>query len=158
MIGNVNRAVSHTSRDRAYLYYRGEPGRGAAMCFVLMHPGPRDEDDAPALARMRELAGERPLITVYLHALRCRSRSDLASAADPIGLRCDEFIRAAVARSSVVVAAWGKTETTAEYARACAVRALLRRRVVHCLGWSKQGEPRHPLRAPRSQQLVRYPL
>lgn len=152
-----NRNVTHYSRDRRYRYYHEEPGSPEKICFILMNPT-TNEDASPTLVRVRGFAAGRTLIVVNLFGLMTPETADLVNHPDPVGPFNDSWVRTAIERATVIVAAWGSSELPSMYLRAEHVRRFLRKRVVHCLGWTKQGEPKHPLRIPKAQQLVRYPL
>lgn len=152
-----HKPVTHYSRDQQYRYYHEEPGSAEKVCFILMNPT-TNEEKSPTMQRVRGFANGRTLIVVNLFALMTPDVADLASHPDPVGPMNDHWTRTAIARATTIVAAWGSSELPATYLRAEHVRRFLRKRVVHCLGWTKQGEPKHPLRIPKVQQLVRYPL
>ena len=80
---------------------------------------------------------------VNLFALRATEPSRLRSARDPIGPGNDAALVAAAARVDVLVIAWGVHGTLLERDRT--VLALLNRTRLLALGWTRSGQPRHPL-------------
>jgi hypothetical protein len=79
-----------------------------------------------------------------LFAYRATNPEILRGVADPVGPANDEYIGRAVARASLVVAAWGARGGFMN--RAVEMSALITRSSpLSCLGLTKQGFPRHPL-------------
>lgn len=93
-----------------------------------------------------------------LYAWRATDPKGLLTATDPIGEDNDAAIRFARDRATIVIAAWGALRPE-QKARGREVLELLRQtdpddeaakaqRTVHALGWTKDGDPRHPLYLP----------
>lgn len=88
-----------------------------------------------------------------LYGLRSKNPADLWDRADPIGPDNDEHLAAVCAENDLTVLAWG---ANAGPGRAHDVTLLLWRlsiehhRSLAVLGWTRGGQPRHPLYVPGS--------
>ena len=125
-----------------------EPARlQERVLFVMLNPSTADaSEDDPTLRRCLGFArawGLGSLEVCNLFALRSTSPGALLSARDPVGPRNDEFLREAIARARLIVAAWGAQPIAGK--RVPAVLRMLRARRVSCLGTTMGGFPRHPL-------------
>ena len=87
-----------------------------------------------------------------LFAYRATDPQRLFRARDPVGPKNDEFLRAMAAEASMVVAAWGNRGVYLN--RSEVVQAMFPR--LHCLGLTKEKQPRHPLFLPKSLQLQEW--
>ncbi len=149
------------SDDRRYRWSYERPiGAGPAICWIGLNPGTGDRDGRyrPTLQRMvdRSIAlGFGRFRLVNLFAWRTTKPADLRSAAergeDVIGGRCDDAIRRAAHDAELVVAAWGAHGRL--LGRDGQVLEMLP--IVHCLGTTARGAPRHPLYVPATQSLER---
>lgn len=95
---------------------------------------------------------------VNLFALRATNPQDLLYNSDPVGPRNDEaLIRMALYDHAerLIVAAWGANGTIHD--RAWEVRELLSIAPMHCLGQTKNGQPKHPLYIAKETQLQPFP-
>lgn len=127
-----------------YRYYLWREWDAAAptVTFVLLNPSTADaEHDDPTLRRCVGFArrwGCGRLELLNLFALRATSPAELRRAADPVGPENDTILRAA---RGVIVVGWGNHG--ALHGRDREVLGLLGEVLV--LGFTKQGQPRHPL-------------
>lgn len=138
-----------------------DPSRPIVL-FVMLNPSKADGrvDDA-TIRRCRSFAfawGFGGFVVVNLYALVSTDPAALAAHPDPVGSENDAVIRAVAAEVAEVVVAWGADEMAT--ARAAVVAAIIGRPLL-CLGTTKGGQPRHPLRlradtprAPWSAQAV----
>jgi hypothetical protein len=138
------------STDMTYRYQltrRWAGGPGAV--WIMLNPSTADamKDDPTlgrciAFTREWDLAG---LTVVNLFALRATDPHALAGHPDPCGPENDDFIREAIGRASVLVAAWGAHKLAAS--RAAHVLKLVADAGLEpmCLGVTKDGYPKHPL-------------
>lgn len=113
-----------------------------------------DEHDDPTLRRCLAFArdwGCGSLEVANLFARRSTDPRCLRHHWTSIGPGNDDAIRQAARSSDVVVAAWGARGGLGN--RAGAVRDLLPG-PVHCLGVTRNGQPRHPLYLPSATRLV----
>ena len=138
------------SRDRRYryrLWRRWDPSR-PQIAFCMLNPSTADERaDDPTIRRCIGFArdwGYGGVEIVNIFALRATDPRELRSADDPIGRANDAHVIEVAQRSSAVVIAWGVHG--ALLARgAAALRLLSPRARLLALGWTRAGEPRHPL-------------
>lgn len=149
------------SQDRAYRWWLSRRwGPGPALMFVSLNPSDADEhhDDQTTRRDMcfaREF-GYDAVTLLNLSAAVMTNPKHLAGLADPIGPDNDAHLDREAARHDVIVFAWG---ANADPARACAVATRLWRiclrtgaTVAH-LGWTADGQPRHPSRLAKDTPL-----
>lgn len=134
--------------------------------FVMLNPSTADAlADDPTIRRClgfarRERCGR--LEVVNLYAFRATDPADLATAVDPIGPENGSAIGAAlcetVGSGGIVIAAWGASgpPRTLDLAVRFGLLADYAGAHLHCLGVTKNGNPRHPLFVRRDAPLVRW--
>ena len=140
-------AVLDRTRTYRYRLWR-RWAAGNSVLFVLLNPSTADaEHDDPTLRRCVGFArrwGFGGVEIVNLFALRATDPRHLRNAVDPVGPDNNRQIRRAAQAAELVVAGWGNHG--ARDGRAAIVSRLLGRgRTLHCLGVTRQGQPRHPL-------------
>lgn len=124
---------------------------GPLLVWIMLNPSTANAfTDDPTIRRCIGFAkawGYGGIYVVNLYALRSTDPKALWQHPDPIGPRNNETIAAAV-NHPMVVLAWG---SSASSSRAREVIEILRAaagekpcRIV-ALGWTRQGQPRHPL-------------
>lgn len=126
-------------------------GDGTGVTFIMLNPSVAgDVQDDPTVRRCAGFAqrwGFAHMTILNLFAWVETSPAQLAMAyrrgADVVGPRNDSMLLNA-SREGPLVVAWGALPAWARY-RELQVRALLGGSVLHCLGTTKQGHPRHPL-------------
>lgn len=136
--------------------------------FIMLNPSTADAtiDDATIrrclgyckLWRCSELN------VVNLFALRTKSPKEMKAHANPIGeYPYDYYLRTTIARANhplnppgLVVCAWGNDGV--HRGRDIEMMQVLREMKVapHCLGVTKIGQPKHPLYAPYTDELMLY--
>lgn len=118
-------------------------------CWVMLNPSTADaSQDDPTIRRcigFSKAWGYGGLCVVNLFAFRATDPVAMKLQTDPVGPGNDEAILGAADERELVVAAWGVHGT--HRGRAADVLRLLREAgsVVHCLGATKDGHPKHPL-------------
>ena len=133
----------------------------APMVFLMLNPSTADaeQDDATirvcmGRARQENCGG---IVVANLFAYRATQPADMKRAADPIGPLNDQHIREAISLpGAIVVAAWG---ADGRYAyRHSTVMALVRDAGcdLYAIAFTKDGDPRHPLRLPYAKPLERW--
>lgn len=126
----------------------------AEVVFVMLNPSAADaERDDPTIRRCIQLArawGYGRLRVVNLFAFRTADPRVLRRIEDPVGPENDGYLAEAANGGHVAVLAWGNAGEIGGRDRA--VRHLFRG--AHCLGITKQGQPRHPLYVPRDTHPV----
>jgi hypothetical protein len=137
-----------------------ELGGSRAVTFVMLNPSTADASiDDPTIRRCKGFArawGFGRLIVANLYAWRATDPDELRRQAmsgwNVIGHDNDSWIMQAVREAEVVVVAWGPR---GDAERARAVLSIIRAgdRVPMCLGFTRDGSPRHPLMMPRSAPL-----
>lgn len=149
--------VAVFSPDRRYRYALVRcPDRSSVrtVVWIMLNPSTADAfTNDPTVARVvrRSLDFDRVVI-LNLWALRSPYPRVLREAADPVGPDNDEVIRRFVSEAETVVAAWGAFAAFAPE-RIAHVRALVDRPML-CLGFTLNGQPRHPLYVSSATQLV----
>jgi hypothetical protein len=149
-------------------------GRGARALFVMLNPSSAGgEVDDPTVRRCCGFArawGATGIWIVNLYTLIATDpgelwstepalrqiRSSTMAGAEPEP-RADWYIERALDRTTgPIIAAWGALprENAAVIRAADVTELLARRRVVHCLGTTATGYPRHPVRLSGTTELV----
>lgn len=131
------------------------------LAFIMLNPSTADASvDDPTIRRCMGFArkfGYGGITVCNLYAYRATKPADMFAAADPVGPENDGWLsRLLSARGSAqvpVVAAWG---AHARPDRVAAVLAMPGAEVLHCLGYTKAGQPRHPLMLPNTAELVPF--
>ncbi len=163
------------SPDRTYRYllsrrltdpqpnlFDGGPigGDHKTMLFVMLNPSTGDEWlNDPTVARCVSRAkeyGMEDLWVVNVYGFRSTNPKALKDTRDPIGQENDAYIAKAASLSSMIVVAWG---ALCPKDREDAVLGILRgqnKKMLWCLGTTKDGHPRHPLYIRASQKLMPF--
>ncbi len=137
------------SADRRYRYRLWRRwGSGPVVGFCMLNPSTADASrDDPTIRRCIGFAhawGYAGLEVLNLFGLRATQPWMLRRADDPVGRDNDAHVRAAAADVVAVVIAWGVHGTLG--ARDREMLALLSPRTrLLALGWTRAGQPRHPL-------------
>lgn len=149
------------SSDRAYRWWLTRRwGTGPALKFVALNPSAADQhrDDQTTRRDMHFARGfgYDAVTLLALNAAVMTNPKHLRGVLDPIGPDNDLHLAREVARHDVIVFAWG---SHVDHARARAVAARLWRiclrtgaAVAH-LGWTGDGQSRHPSRLTNATQL-----
>lgn len=146
------------SDDMKYRYVlerAWKPANGRCA-FIGLNPSTADEvKNDPTVSRCINYArawGYGAFVMLNAFALRSTDPKALYSEADPVGAENDRWILEEAGKASIVVAAWG-------------THARLNRRheklmdmlpVLHCLGTTKDGYPKHPLYLRKDEKPVEY--
>lgn len=150
--------ISPCGKYRYWLtrYLGGLTSKGH-ICFVMLNPSTADADlDDPTIRRCMGFArreGFDQLSVVNLYAFRATNPDDL------IGLTDDEaqgpdnwrWVYQAIEMADVVVAAWGAS--IGRKGMPAPTDWATPERLIHCLGTTKDGHPRHPLYVKGDQPL-----
>lgn len=149
------------SDDRRYRWwYERRWDDGPAMCWVGLNPSTGDTSGRPRptlnkVVRRAQEAELSAVIVVNLFSWRATDPADLVVASksvDIVGARTDETIAWANAESAVTLLAWGGRG--ALQGRGMDVAHLVDG--AHCLGLTRNGQPRHPLYVRSTVPLVPY--
>jgi len=134
---------------------------GPAVLFVGLNPSTADGDhDDPTVRRCIRFAsrlGCGELLIGNLYGWRATDPRALRGVDDPVGPANDEHLVAMAGRSRYVLAAWGATEGPL-MGRPWEVSRLLCEitSAVFCLGTTRYGHPRHPVRLRADAPLEVY--
>jgi hypothetical protein len=153
-------AAAVFSADRIYrfLLIRTWDPALPLLAWVMLNPstgGARTSD--PTLTRCANFTRRfrfGGMVIANLYALRSAHPRALTNHPCPAGPRNDAFIAAAVAAAGLTVAAWGQHGRLVA-ARAAEVTGALTaaRTPLRCLGRTRDGSPRHPVRLAASAAL-----
>lgn len=145
-IGMLRDAEFSPCRTWRYTLSRIWEPAGEACMFVGLNPSTADESlDDPTVRRCIRFArdwGYGGLRMLNLYGFRATYPRDLHAAREPIGPDTDEWLAELARHSGLVVAAWG-ADPGPYLGRPARVRELLGD--VSVLGFTQQGQPRHPL-------------
>lgn len=130
--------------------------RTERVTWIMLNPSTADgETDDATIRRCINFSrawGYGALSVVNLFAFRATLPRDLAAAKFPIGDGNDEVIVREAKSAGLVVVAWGELAAQVARARGLAVRNMLEcpphEIVLHHLGKTASGQPRHPCRLP----------
>ncbi len=127
------------------------------IAFILLNPSTADEHkNDPTIRRCISFARAwnfGSLEVVNLFAYRATDYRELLKAHEPIGAENNRFLIQAVERCSTIVLGWGAKGTFLSRDRQ--VMSILRgRNNLYCLGFTKNGQPRHPLYIKGNTDLV----
>ena len=142
-----------------YSLWRAWSAYHPRIAFVLLNPSTADEQrNDPTIRRCMGFARAwefGSVEVVNLFAYRATDCRELLKVRDPIGEENNRFLTQAVERCSTVALGWGTRGTLLD--RDCQVISLLAgRKDVHCLGITKNGQPRHPLYLKGDTSLVPF--
>lgn len=119
--------------------------------FIGLNPSTADEDtDDPTVRRCIRFArdwGYGSLAMTNMYAFRSTDPHGLLTATDPIGPENDRALLEIGDRAGIIIAAWGSwgTKIKPYVMRPVSVAATWADKSLHCLGTTKDGQPRHPL-------------
>ena len=149
------------SPDRVYRYelriWWDE--RQPLVCFIMLNPSTADEHkDDPTIKQCCKLArrwGYGGIIVVNLYALRTPHPDKLSTVDDPQGPGNLMYLLNAVRESAEIVCAWGDHGGP----RAFEVAKMLVKRnaKLFVLGFTKGGQPKHPLARGKSRVSIYTP-
>lgn len=141
-----------------YLLSRVWENNTGKVVFVMLNPSTADgKEDDPTIRRCVGFAkdwGYGGLEVVNLFALRSTQPEHVFVHPEPVGTENDAAILAAVHGADLIVAAWGTMGNRKRRDRA--MLELLKEKEVYCLGTTRDGHPRHPLRVRREQEPILY--
>lgn len=128
------------------------------VLWVMLNPSTADARvDDPTIRRcigFTQNWGFDRLAVANAYAYRTSSPAALKAAGYPIGEECDSHLIRLAREASLIVAAWGGH---IQPTRAAAVLVMLRRHApVYTLGWTKAGQPLHPLYLPGDSPLIEW--
>ena len=152
-------AVFDESERYRYSLWRAWSTYHPRIAFVLLNPSTADEErNDPTIRRCIGFARAwnfGSMEVVNLFAYRATNARELLKIDDPVGEENNYYLIQAVERCSSVVVGWGTWGTL--LARDLQVLSLIAgRKDVHCLGITKNGQPRHPLYLKGNTSLVPF--
>lgn len=131
------------------------------VAFIMLNPSTGDAvEDDPTIRRCKGFAqswGYTKLVVVNLFAYRSTNPDELRQIDDPVGRDNMIHVLGEAAAADMVVCAWGALGPLRDQAVIVLQRLTARRIVLHCLGRTKGGHPRHPLYVPKGQALEPFP-
>lgn len=141
-------AILSDCEQYRYVLRRFLPNSGPSCLFVMLNPSTADaQQDDPTIRRCLAFAREwncSSMTVINLFALRATNPKYLLSHPDPFGPLNMMHCKAQLSISDIIVAAWG-AHPMALKSRLHRHNDNLWRHKIHCLGRTKNGQPRHPL-------------
>lgn len=128
------------------------------MVWVMLNPSTADakEDDA-TIRRCIGFAkqwGYGGIEVINLFALRSTDPKGLKEGPVPVGPdNASTFYETVDRKPKLIVAAWGNNVPPGYDVHVNAIRGVLRSNEAQCLGHTRSGEPKHPVRLPYSTRL-----
>ena len=152
------------SKDRVYRYTWGvafhdfEGAQRQSCIFLMLNPSTADENKTdPTVRRCMGFArqwGFASLSVINIFAYRATNPKELRFVNDPIGDWNDIIIKRTADKAPMVVCAWGTHGGLR--GRGKQVLEMLEpynEKLFH-FGWTKNGQPRHPLYVPANTPLI----
>jgi hypothetical protein len=151
--------ISPCGLYRYRLWRQWEPAAGSVL-WIMLNPSIADAvlDDA-TIRRCMSFAvtwGYGGIVVVNLFALRSTSPLLLYGHPDPIGPENDAEILRAVTGATRILAAWGQHGGYVNRGATVARIVAASGRSLECLGITKDGQPKHPVRVSGDLQPVPY--
>lgn len=151
------------SDDGVYRYRltrRWAPG-GTTVLWIMLNPSVADAVIADATIRrcigFSRKFGAHSLVVVNLFAYRTTDPKELLAAKDPMGPRNLAVLAEAGQGSDVAVAAWGALPNELWMLAGRSLYIVKRMNGLQCLGRTKSGAPKHPVRLPYEAVLQPWP-
>lgn len=148
-LAGADKATFSPCREYRYMLSR-RWGHGPTLCWVMLNPSTadafREDNTSRKITGFTKRAGNfGGLVIVNLFSLRSTDPRVLKTHPDPIGPLGDQFIQSQASGRGHVIAAWGAHG--ARDGRGDQVAAMLADAGVtlHCLGVTRDGQPKHPL-------------
>lgn len=152
-------AIFDVSGRYRYSLWRAWSNDSPRIAFVLLNPSTADEQrNDPTIRRCMGFARAwkfGSMDVVNLFAYRATHYRELFKVNDPIGEENNRFLMQAVERCSIIVLGWGTRGTMLGRDRQV-ISFLAGRKDVYCLGFTKNGLPRHPLYVRGDTKLVSF--
>lgn len=151
-------ALFDTSGQYRYSLWRLWNEAAPKVGFVMLNPNLADATlDDPTIRRCLGFArswGYGALEVVNLFAYRTAHPKELRQVADPIGADNDRTLQTLHQRVDQIILAWGNWG--ALHQRHQTAIALLNCQTPYCLGFTKMGQPRHPLYLKATLQPIEF--
>ena len=129
------------------------------LFFIMLNPSTADaNNDDPTIRRCINFGkawGYTDLYVVNLYALRATNPKELWKTDDPVGPENDKMLKSMMSAENCFVCAWGANAKPDRVAEVMAI-ADKQKRILHCLGTTKSGQPKHPLYIKADQPLVEF--
>lgn len=155
---NIKRTIFSNDRLYRYTLWREWANGGQDfVTFVGLNPSTADESiNDPTIRRCIGFAkswGYDGLLMMNLFAFRATDPKEMKRQPDPVGGLNDVYLDSAAEQSGVIVAAWGSNGR--HHGRDAQVIKLFGDNL-HCLGVTKNGDPRHPLYIRANMRPVKF--
>lgn len=156
-------AVFSTCNKYRYLLHRkiSSPLRWVrTVTFFMLNPSTADavknDRTIAKCIKFAEREGYTDLYVVNLFALRSTDPKTLFKVKDPVGPENEKHINETLAKSDLVVAAWGNHRAIKKLSTVKISDKI--RAETKCLRLNKNGSPRHPLYIPMDEHLKEFDL
>lgn len=151
--GQIGAVLSDCGRYRYLLWRIWNYSNPKRLLVIGFNPSTADaKNDDPTVIRCGNLArreGCGGFEVANLYAWRATDQRQVRWAKqrdeDPVGVECGSYIREALLRCEIVVAAWGSLPAERERVEWVCTAASYACRPLLCLGRNRNGSPKHPL-------------
>lgn len=141
-------------------------GRGPGLLWIMLNPSTADaRKDDPTIRRcagFTKTMGFSHFEVMNLFALRATDPSELVGHPDPVGPDNDEGLRIACRyRGGLIIVAWGSASKLPRellQEREEMIKGLTIPSGLKCLGFTRDGHPKHPLYVPKDASLMTWPI
>lgn len=156
-----NGAIFDVSKAYRYTLWRRWSSDHPQITFIMLNPGTADDQrNDPTIRRCIEFSkrwGFGSLEVVNLFAYRTSYPQDLLKVENPVGSENDRYLLRALEHSACLVVAWGIHGTLlGRNSEVLKLLTSLQPEKLHCLGFTKEGHPRHPLYLSSLTQLMAF--
>lgn len=153
-----NAVISRCEKYRYLLTRQWANSRPDQVLWIMLNPSTADATQNDSTIRkcmgFSARIGYQRLAVVNLFAHRSTSPLDMKKAANPIGPDNDTFIRQEIAKSAIIIAAWGAHGDFQD--RGLQVMKMVRPRSAVCFGKTENNQPLHPLLIEYARKLRPY--
>lgn len=159
--GVEGRAVFSLDGDHRYVLRREWDVTGPIAVFVGLNPSTAEADvDDPTVRRCQRFASDwhhGSMVMLNIFAYRATSPDALREEGLDLVGDNEAYLAAIASEADLIIAAWGSSKHVDGYDdRTVDILLGGLTGIVHCLGTTQGGSPRHPLYVPAAQQPVEW--
>lgn len=152
-------ALFDADREYRYSLFRVWDVEKPSLLWVMLNPSTADEEELdPTLRRCKDYSerwGYGKMVVGNLFALRATDPSELYDHDNPIGPDNDEILGNLAEDADLIMVGWGAHGDHQDRDQAV-LDILTEHGRPHCLSWTQDGQPVHPLYQPKNREPVDY--
>lgn len=151
--------IDKTGKYRYWLLRQWGKNSDNFVNFVLLNPSTADARiDDPTIRRCINFGTKWGLDGIYvtnLFAFRATNPKDLRETLDPVGKENNKYLKFIAKKAKLVVIAWGNHGSFKQRDKEV-LNILSKIHPLYCLGVTRLGQPKHPLRLNRNTKKRRF--